>query len=267
MSIVALDPQGRRAVAVPYFYSGIREPEYHVLAVWDLPSGRKQVHSFAHLADARWLGWQPAFAPDGRLYVAGRGGVLRLSLPSEPGGRISGETVYAAGVAGFDLSRDGRLLLVAASREESWTAAREDLLLLDLAANTSRRITTHGTRLSACRASPSGRIIVTGDHDGVVRVGPVTGGEPHLLLGHKGRVYGLAISPDERWIASSSDESISIWPMPDVTKPPLHALPHAELLAKLDALTNLRVVRDPASATGWALVVGPFSGWKDVPTW
>ena len=55
--------------------------------------------------------------------------------------------------------------------------------------------------------------------------------------------------------------------MPDVTKPPLHTLPHAELLAKLDALTNLRVVRDPPSATGWTLDVGPFPGWKDVPTW
>jgi hypothetical protein len=55
--------------------------------------------------------------------------------------------------------------------------------------------------------------------------------------------------------------------MPDVTKPPLHALPHAELLAKLDALTNLRVVRDAASSTGWKLEVGPFPGWSDVPTW
>jgi serine/threonine protein kinase len=73
--------------------------------------------------------------------------------------------------------------------------------------------------------------------------------------------------PDERWIASSSDESISIWPMPDMTMPPLHTLPQAELLAKLDALTNLRVVRDSSSATGWKLDVGPFPGWKDVPTW
>jgi hypothetical protein len=55
--------------------------------------------------------------------------------------------------------------------------------------------------------------------------------------------------------------------MPDVTKPPLHTLPHEELTAKLDALTNLRVVRDPTSATGWKLDVGPFPGWKDVPGW
>jgi hypothetical protein len=80
-------------------------------------------------------------------------------------------------------------------------------------------------------------------------------------------VYGLAISPDERWIASSTQASISIWPMPDVTRPPLHTLPHEELMARLDALTNLRVVRDPASPTGWSEEIGPFPGWKDVPTW
>lgn len=68
---------------------------------------------------------------------------------------------------------------------------------------------------------------------------------------------GLAVFPDGRWIASVGDEAIHLWPMPDVSKRPLHTLPHAELLAKLDALTNLRVVRDPAAATGW----------KDVPTW
>ncbi len=110
-------------------------------------------------------------------------------------------------------------------------------------------------------------MIVTGDIDGVVRAGPVTGGEPHLLLGHEGMVLGLAVSPDGRWIASATDESIRLWPMPDVSKPPLHTLPHPELMARLDALTNLRVVRDPTSSTGWTLDVGPFPGWEDVPTW
>jgi WD40 repeat protein len=199
--------------------------------------------------------------------VGGRGGVLRLTLPSAPGGRISAETIHTAGAAGLDLSRDGRRLLVGSTRDPGRRAPHEDLSLVDTTTGDSRRIATHGARLTAGRLSASGRIIVTGDADGVVRVGPATGEESHLLLGHEGPVIGLAISPDERWIASSSDESISIWPMPDVTKPPLHTLPLAELLARLDALTNVRVVRDPASATGWSEEIGPFPGWKDVPTW
>ena len=55
--------------------------------------------------------------------------------------------------------------------------------------------------------------------------------------------------------------------MPDLSKPPLHTLPRNELIAKLKALTNLRVVRDDLSPTGWKLEVGPFPGWKTVPTW
>jgi hypothetical protein len=38
-------------------------------------------------------------------------------------------------------------------------------------------------------------------------------------------------------------------------------------MAKRRALTNLQVVEDAAAATGYKLVVGPFPGWKDVPTW
>ena len=40
-----------------------------------------------------------------------------------------------------------------------------------------------------------------------------------------------------------------------------------ELTARLKAMTNLRVIEDPASATGYKLDIGPFPGWKDVPTW
>ena len=40
-----------------------------------------------------------------------------------------------------------------------------------------------------------------------------------------------------------------------------------ELVAKLKSLTNLRAVRDPKSPTGWTIELGPFPGWKDVPSW
>ncbi len=263
----ALDSQGRQAVVTPGNPFGpIRDPAQRLLHVWNLPSGREQDYSVAHVTDADWAGFgDMAFAPDGSLYVSGGGGVRRLSLPAEPGGAVSSKTVHVARDSRLDLCNDRNLLLVLGTQGTS--TLYEELLLLDLAGHTSRRITTHGARLSVGRLSPSGHILVTGDKDGVVRVGPVAGAEPHLLFGHQGPVTALAISPDERWIASVSDDSISLWPMPDVTKPPLHTLPHAKLMATLDALTNLRVVRDPSSATGWKTEVGPFPGWKDVPTW
>ena len=75
------------------------------------------------------------------------------------------------------------------------------------------------------------------------------------------------MSPDGRWIASGEDGTLRLWPMPDLSKPPLHTLPHDELIAKLKSLTNLRVVRDEDSSTGWKVEVGPFPGWAEVPEW
>jgi WD40 repeat protein len=265
---VAFDAQGRRAAACPYTAGGgLRDPNARVLRVWDLESGRGRTFSLAHLTGAAWEGCDSVrFAPDGSLYLAAQGGVTRLVLPRDPSGAASAETVYAAAGTGLDLSRDGGLLLVLATQDAD-AYRYEDLLLFDLAARTSRRITTHGERLKAAALDPSGRILVTGDPDGTVRVSSVAGEEPHLLLGHSSLVGSVAISSDGRWIASQSDDALHLWPMPDVSKPPLHTLPHAELLARLDSLTNLRVVPDPASPTGWKREVGPFPGWKDVPTW
>ena len=71
-----------------------------------------------------------------------------------------------------------------------------------------------------------------------------------------------------RWVASGGeDDTIRLWPMPDLSKPPLHTLPRNDLIAKLKTLTNLRVVRDDESSTGWKLTHDPFPGWETVPTW
>jgi WD40 repeat protein len=267
---VALDPSGRWAAAAPFDDAGLRRPQLHALRVWDLQTGVARTFSLAHLTGASSGGfWSLRYAPDGSLFVAGQGIVRHLVPPADGGGMVSSETIYptegAPGGAEIDLSRDGRMLLVMGTRNP-FPQVNEDLVVFDLVAHTSRRITTHGQRLHHVALDPSGRIVVTGDVDGVVRVGPVTGEEPHLLLGHGGPITAVAASPDGRWVASVSYH-VRLWPMPDVTKPPLHTLPHAELMAKLGALTNLRVVRDPASSTGWKVDVGPFPGWKDVPTW
>ena len=263
-SPVAFDAGAGRAVAAP-FEGEVTEPELRVLHVWDLPSGREHVYPIAGLTDGFIRFTSLALGLDGSVYAAGEGGVRRLVLPRDPGGTVSSEPLYAAGTARSDLGRDGKLLLVAAGPKPG--APYEELLLLDFGRRTSRRITTHGTRIVSSALSPSGGVVVTGASDGVVRVGLSTGEEPHLLLGHTGPVTAIAISPDERWVATASEDALSIWPLPDLSKPPLHTLHHGELMAKLDALTNLRVVRDPSASTGWKLDVGPFVGWKDVPEW
>ncbi len=145
---------------------------------------------------------------------------------------------------------------------------QQRLSVKDLETRTTRELTSHGTSVAMAIFDSSGDVVVSVDHQGIVRAGPATGDEPHLLLGHKGEVDSVAVSPDGRWIATGAgDKLISLWPMPDLSKPPLHTWPRGELLAKLRSLTNLRAVEDPDSPTGWKLEVGPFPGWEKVPSW
>jgi WD40 repeat protein len=90
---------------------------------------------------------------------------------------------------------------------------------------------------------PSGRFLVMGSLDSAVRVIPLDGGEPHLLLGHDGFMQGLDVHPGGEWVASGGrvDGTVRLWPMP--RGQPFHTLPHETLLDTLRSLTNHRVVR------------------------
>jgi WD40 repeat protein len=157
---------------------------------------------------------------------------------------------------------------VALTRLSDWWSGCHPVELHDLETGEHRPLPEFGTCITAQAIDPSGRVAATGDRDGVVRVGRISGGAPHLLLGHAGAIDRMAISPDLRWIGSAGNEdTVRLWPMPNLDKPPLHTLPHDELVTKLKSLTNLRAVRDPGSSTGWTIELGPFPGWAEVPTW
>jgi hypothetical protein len=48
---------------------------------------------------------------------------------------------------------------------------------------------------------------------------------------------------------------------------PFHTLPYQEILERLPAFTNLRVVPDESSGSGYRVEIGPFPGWKTLPEW
>jgi hypothetical protein len=76
----------------------------------------------------------------------------------------------------------------------------------------------------------------------------------------------VAVSPDSHWVASSGErDHVRLWPVPDVSRTPLHRRSHEELLTTLRSWTNLRAVKDPQSPTGWTLEPVPFPGWAKLP--
>ena len=220
------------------------------LRVWDLATG---VETTLAEGDPENQQCDLVAAPDGRLISGDWVNGLRRWDPAAGSYETLSESF------GFiDLSPDGRFLL-------AQNQVGDAPSLLDLETGVWTHLAGHGA--SGCAAlDPTGRIAATLREGSVLQVGPADGTVPHLLV-EDGNGCPV-ISPDGRWIAQPwGDDRIRLWPMPDMSQPPLHTLPHDELLAKLRTLTNLRVVEDPESETGWGWALDPFPGWEHVPTW
>jgi WD40 repeat protein len=265
MSIL-IDAAGRK-VAVGSTYSGTDQDM--VIETLDLVTGerravplRSQGSDHGYASSAYYL----KRLADGRVLVAGDNGIRRWDPATGALDRLLWGTRFAA----IDTDRTGRTIvaLVGELSSSRLRLSNPEVLMIDADGRTLREITGHGNALTPTVAvDAEGRFVVTGDAQGMVRVGPLSGGEPHALLGHSGPVNRVAVSPDGRWIASASGAEIRLWPVPDLSKPPFHTLPYDELMTKLKALTNLRVVDDPSAASGYKLELGPFPGWREVPTW
>jgi WD40 repeat protein len=249
-----VDPQSRLVAGG----AGEIFPEQAIVRVWDLASGEIHILDADDGEHIKRL----EFTDDGDLWVASGPMLRRWNLEAGNPRMVEEIDLSSPEFASdrlCDLDLDGRQVLL-------WKAGR--LWIQDLDTYDSRELSSHAGSITLCSLDAANEIVISSDALGAVLVGPVTGEEPHLLLGHEPYVYIFAVSPDGRWIASGGDDgTIRLWPMPDFSKPPLHTLPHDELLAKLRSLTNLRVVEDPESPSGWKLEVGPFPGWDTVPTW
>lgn len=248
----SISPDGRYIASYP-------NPKF--IHIWD--SETNKTEAFNASIDTSTV----AFSPDGKLFSGDEEGNLHL-------------WDLKTGTSKILLKGNKRLHYITFVRNFPhlvvchWTdmekvdlqKARSELKILNVQTGTSFPITNHGDRLTSVAVDPEGIVLVTGDLDGIVRVGPITGEEPHLLYGHQ-RVFAVAVDPFRRWVASSEqlDTVVRLWKMP--TGKPLHALAYDELLKKLRSLTNVRVVADEKSSTGYRIQFERFPGWEILPTW
>jgi WD40 repeat protein len=248
---VAFSPDGRFAAAG----GGHEDPAETLIRIWDLETEAVRVMGPVEGQGNGFM--RLLFTPDGdRLISSGWNGARIWDL-------ATGTSEFLGPGHATYVTRDGRFLYA------SWfdlEGLHGGAAVYDLETGHVRQLPSHGLTTSITLDSTE-TVVLTGSFDGTIRVGPVSGEEPHILLGHRG-FTGSTVSPDGRWIASAGmDGAIKLWPMPDIRQPPLHTLDHDELMTVLKSLTNIRVVPDEESATGYSVGAEPFPGWGTVPTW
>lgn len=248
-----------------------------------------------------------SFSPDGRLVAAESYKQIPLWDPLTNKIRILTKNKNLGGITGLQFASNGNLFsahedgsvyqwdveketnrLVAKGNKPAWIKIpgknpnllicywmnpagdiqklTSELTVIDLKTGKSYPITTHGNRVCTLDVDQSGTILATGDFDGILRIGPISGEEPHLIFGHK-TVGAIAIQPNGQWIATSEAlrPIVRLWRMPEGK--PLHTLPYEDLLKKLRTLTNVRIVPDQKSTTGYRIQFDRFPGWQTVVNW
>ena len=260
---LAFSPSGRSLAGAP----GFGAVDEKVIRVWDLETGESKV-----VGEVLGVSGHLRFIDEEHLLWTG----INANAPAPAGGErvfnLVDGSVEVVEETGDDFYRsvspNGDFMVNTVSAGNVYKTVTE-LWLTDLESGERRWLRDYAEHTLATDIHPTGRWIVAGDaQDGTIRVGSITGETPHLMLGHEDGVSMVVFSPDGEWLASASlDGTVRLWPMPDLSKPPLHTLPREELIARLKSLTNLRVVEDPNSPSGWKLDIGPFPGWETVPTW
>jgi WD40 repeat protein len=234
------------------------------IQIWDLKSQKLWVlekskgNSFCSLE----------YSPNGNLYAGDFDGNLYEWNPIHGSSKIlkKGKGI----VSGIAISRDGNYISVVTRSNKNWndlTHATAELVVLNIKTGKSVPITSHGNRVLSVGFDSTGTTLVTGDIDGNVRVGPRTGENPHLLLGHQSGVSSIAVDPSGKWIVSAetSNPIVRLWPMPKGES--LAALSLSDFLNRVRSLTNVRIVPDDKSSNGYRIQYASFSRWDKVPNW
>ncbi len=199
----------------------LRGPTDQVRCVAVSPDGRRVAAGSADKTVRVWALEQPAAPP---LALKGHTDLVS-SVTFLPGGEslLSGghdgtlrqwdaKTGAAKGVID---ARVGRINAVAFGGPSRRVAVGGDGLAVRQANGTL--VELHGPRgpVLAVALSPDGQLVLSGGHDGVIRLWRAADGELlNVFEGHAGRVTALAVTPDGRGaFSASADGTIRRWPL------------------------------------------------------
>lgn len=221
------------------------------IEVWDLPTSNSRFLKASKLK-------RIVFSNDGSLFSADAVGTIRRwNLANLIGTDII--KTRKGDIAAMVISNDGRFL--AAS---TWVDKTSELSIHDLQKGKSSIISAHGNRVECIAFDPNGTKLITGDADGLIRVGPLTGETPLLLYGHQSSIVDIQVHPNGKWILSGEEKHpiVRLWRMPQGE--PLQSLPLQEFQNALQKKTNVRVVPDENLPGGHRNEPAPFQGWGKI---
>ena len=247
---------------------GVRRgrPDTFRLHLWNLETGETTTFGPFVESGAPPLGIVSVqFVGNDQIYASvGGKGIVAVDLRTGASRLIS--NVFGILV----LSRGGQYGFVTADLMGRQGRGDMPLTRIEFERGTSSQVSTHGNAVTAVAIDAHDRWVATGSFDGTIRIGPVSGEDPHVLLGQEGggAIYTLAFSPDGRWIAAAGEGfRFTVWPVPDLSKRPFHRRPLDSLLKTLKTFTNLGAVPDSAAPNGYKLEPGVFPGWANPPEW
>jgi WD40 repeat protein len=207
LSAFAFSPTGRYVARAFYYGTGpktlrIWDVEAGVLHLFDLPVPQRPPGSTSRPNGFEGMINALAFLDDSTLYTAGDGGLRRWNLET---GRAELVRSLPGSAFAMAFARGPQVAIVGETRDTA--TACDPVAVFELARSSLTPLPQFGSCVGAFDLDPTGQVVAAAEHDGTLRVGRRDGSEPYVLLGHKGFVRTVTISPDLNWIASAGEDA------------------------------------------------------------